>query len=284
VTLVHTEGCGAQNGNELTDTLMGYLKHPLVRYGLLLEHGCEKTHNGYYRELMENEALDPEGFGWASVQLDGGIHKVVQKMTDWFNAQLDADNPPQLTDMGLEAVRLGLVSEGALTDDIVPQLATLTRMIVAAGGTVVLTENDPLLLHPLFVDQVLNGQAAKPTLDYAQVMTKPGFHVMSTPSRQWTEVLTGLGATGVEVILAHVSDHPMSGHPLIPLLQVTANPHVNPASAADFDAVLTQPSVLWIEQLLGLVVDTVARRYVPSFTASGDTQFQITRGLLGVSL
>ncbi len=284
VTLVHTEGCGAQNGNELTDTLIGYLRHPLVRYGLLLEHGCEKTHNGYYRELMENQALDPQDFGWASVQLDGGIHKVVQKMTDWFNKQLAADDAPVISEVGLEAVRLGIVSEGALTDAVIPQLATLTRMIVAAGGSVVLTENDPLLLHPLFVDAVLGGKAAKPTLDYAQVMPKAGFHVMSTPSRQWTEVLTGLGATGVELILAHVSDHPMSGHPLIPMLQVASDPRLNPAYQTDFDAVLTQPAAEWIDQLLGLVVDTLARRYSPRLTTSGDTQFQITRGLLGVSL
>ncbi len=283
VTLVHTEGCGAQNGNELTDTLLGYLGHPLVRYGLLLEHGCEKTHNGYYRELMENQSLDPQDFGWASVQLDGGIHKVVQKMTDWFNQQLAAD-APTMTEAGLDAVRLGIVSEGALTDEVIPQLAALTRMIVAGGGSVVLTENDPLLLHPLFVDQVLGGKAAKPTIDYAQIITKSGFHVMATPSRQWTEVLTGLGATGVELILAHVSDHPMSGHPLVPMLQVASNPRLNEAYQTDFDAILSQPSSRWIDQLVDLVVDTLARRYTPRINNSGDTQFQITRGLLGVSL
>ncbi|MBA3874799.1 MAG: hypothetical protein H0X30_37190 [Anaerolineae bacterium] len=86
------------------------------------------------------------------------------------------------------------------------------------------------------------------------------------------------------MILAHTSDHPMSGHPLIPVLQVTSNPRVNADYEPDFDAVLTQPSALWIEELLGLVVETLARRYVPRFSASGDTQFQITRGLLGVSL
>ena len=218
------------------------------------------------------------------MQLDGGINKVVGKMTRWFNDRLTKDDAPHLTDAGLEAVRLGIVSEGLLTDEVVPQLATLTRMIVAGGGSVILTEDDPLLLDPVFVAQVLKGQAAKPTLDYAQVMSKAGFHVMSTPSRQWTEVLTGLGATGVEVILAHVADHPMSGHPLIPLLQVTSNPDLNPAYESDFDAVLTSPADDWTDQLLDLVVETLARRYSPRLTTSGDTQFQITRGLLGVSL
>ena len=62
----------------------------------------------------------------------------------------------------------------------------------------------------------------------------------------------------------------MSGHPLIPVLQVTSNPRVNADYQPDFDAVLTQPSALWIEELLGLVVETLARRYVPRFSASGD--------------
>ncbi len=284
VTLVHTEGCGAANGNELTDTLLGYLRHPLVKYALLLEHGCEKTHNGYYRELMGDQALDPQEYGWASVQLDGGINKVTQKMAHWFNDQLESDGEPQLTEVGLEAVRIALVTEGALTDTIVQHLANLTRMIVAAGGSVVVTENDPLLVHPVYVSDVLKGQFAKPTLDYAQVMDKNGFHVMAMPSRQWSEMLTGLGATGVELIVAHVSDHPMSGHPLLPVLQVTSNPDINPDYATDLDAVLTQPDSDWTQQLLDLVVDTLARRYTPRFSASGDTQFQITRGLLGVSL
>ena len=283
VTLVHTEGCGAQNGNELTDTLLGYLRHPLVKHAILLEHGCEKTHNGYYRELMDEQALDPQEYGWASVQLDGGIHKVVQKMAHWFNDQLDSDGEPQLTEVGLEAVRLGLVTEGTLPDSIVHHIATLTRMIVASGGSVVIAVNDLLLLHPIFADEVLSGRPAKPTLDYAQVMLKSGFHVMSMPTRQWSEMLTGIGAAGVELILAHVSDHPMSGHPLLPVLQVTSNPAISPAYETDLDAVLTEPDN-WTQQLLDLVVDTLARRYSPRLSASGDTQFQITRGLLGVSL
>ncbi len=284
VTLVHTEGCGAQNGNELTDTLLGYLRHPLVKHAVLLEHGCEKTHNGYYRELMDDQALDPQEYGWASVQLDGGINKVTQKMAHWFNDQLEADGEPQITEVGLEAVRVGIVTEGALTDAVVHHITNLTRMIVAAGGSVVIAENDPLLLHPIFADEVLDGRPAKPTLDYAQVMTQSGFHVMFMSTRQWSEMLTGIGAAGVELMLAHVSDHPMSGHPLLPVLQVTSNPDINPAYETDLDAVLTQPDTLWTQHLLDLVVDTLARRYSPRLSASGDTQFQITRGLLGVSL
>ena len=204
-------------------------------------------------------------------------------MSQWFSDQLEADGAAEVIEVGLEAVRLGMVSEGKMTDASVRQLANLTRMIVAAGGSVVVTDRDPLLLHPIYVNEVLNGQPTKPTLDYAKNMTKAGFHVMFTPSRQWSELLTGLGATGVEIILAQVEDHPMSGHPLIPVLQVTSNMNINPEYAIDMDAILTEEDTA-SQQLLELVIDTLARRYTPRYSASGDTQFQITRGLLGVSL
>lgn len=284
VTLVHTEGCGAANGHELPDTLLGYLQHPMVKYGLLLEHGCEKTHNGYIRQLMAEKSLDPEQYGWASVQADGGIQKVVHKMTDWFNEQLESKPEPKVVEVGLEAVRLGIISQGVVSDDLAEQLAALTRIIVAGGGSVILPENDTVLKHPTYQAAVLGQQAIKPTLGYAQVMTQAGFHIMAMPSKQWSEMLTGLGAAGVDVILAHVQDRPMSGHPLIPVLQVSANPAINPAYQADLDKALGETTALWNTEMLDLVVDTLARRYRPQLSSNGNTQFQITRGLLGVSL
>lgn len=283
VTLVHTEGCGMSDGHELTDTLLGYLQHPLVKHALLLEHGCEKTHNGYIRQQMIEKSLDPADYGWASIQADGGIHNVIEKMSRWFGQQMTADSAPEIVEVGLEAVRLGLLTQGAVTDLLAAQLADLTRIIVAAGGSLVLAEGDALLHHPVYTAKVLKEQPPQPTVGYAQVMRQPGLHIMAMPSHQWTETLTGLGATGVELMLSHVGEHPMSGHPLIPLLQVASGTAAE-AWHADLDALLTQADTNWAETLLTLVIDTLARRYTPRLNTSGNTQFQITRGLLGVSL
>src|SRR5690606_12635736 len=108
VTLIHTEGCGSTTGRELDDTVFSYLTHPLVAHALLLEHGCEKTHNGYFRQILAAHDVEPTRFGWASVQLDGGIQKVIAKMRDWFAAQPGGAPEPAL--VGLEAARVGLVS------------------------------------------------------------------------------------------------------------------------------------------------------------------------------
>ncbi|MGI9336241.1 MAG: UxaA family hydrolase, partial [Gammaproteobacteria bacterium] len=74
VALVHTEGCGAANADDLyLQTLLGHLRHGSVRRALLLEHGCEKTHNDAVRHYLLDHGEDLSRFGFASVQLDGGI-------------------------------------------------------------------------------------------------------------------------------------------------------------------------------------------------------------------
>ena len=94
VALPHTEGCGvsgaAPRRQLYARTLIGYLLHPLVGPALLLEHGCEKTHNDYLRHDWPGAGIDPDRFGWASVQLDGGIEAVTAKAADWFRDTLAA--------------------------------------------------------------------------------------------------------------------------------------------------------------------------------------------------
>ena len=49
-----------------------------ARHAVLLEHGCEKTHNDWFRGKIQEAGRDLDAFGWASIQLDGGIEKVSQ--------------------------------------------------------------------------------------------------------------------------------------------------------------------------------------------------------------
>src|SRR6185503_4226552 len=91
VALPHTEGCGVSGGisEEIyLRTMAGYLAHPLVARALVLEHGCEKTHNDAMRNFIVDHGLDPASFGWASIQLDGGLEKVTDKVADFFRENL----------------------------------------------------------------------------------------------------------------------------------------------------------------------------------------------------
>lgn len=274
VTLVHTEGCGASINPEFNDTLLGYLAHPFVKHALLLEHGCEATHNDYFRQALRARGYDPQDYGWASIQMDGGIHKVLHKMSAWFNQQLAASSPSSKRAVGLETVRLALLSSGTPTPAIVAAFARLTQMIVAAGGTVVVPEDDPLL-HSAYAQQLGLQNHPLPSLNYAQALAAPGFHIMAMPTGDWGEILTGLGAGGVEIIVSAV-ERALPGHPMIPLVQVGTS------AAGEIDFVLETDDALM--GLLEQIVSTLDHHYLPAAARSGNTYFQITRGLLGVSL
>ena len=283
VALPHTEGCGVSSGASeamYARTTLGYLTHPLVRFGLLLEHGCEKTHNDYMANQLAQRGVDRQRFGWASVQMDGGIEQVTGKVEAWFDAALGGLSEPEWADAGLGALRLGLLDSGVVPDAAAEQLAHLTAAIVAAGGTVVLPSNASLLAAAAYLDNLKASSPLAASLAYGQVAT-PGLHVMESPTHHWVETLTGLGATGVEIMLAHVSGPPLQAHPMIPLLQIASGPET--AWSADMDLLLDDDAP-WAETILSLVLSVASRTYTPKLYAQGNTDFQVSRGLLGISM
>jgi altronate dehydratase len=284
--LAHTEGCGNSGGSAeemYAQSMVGYAFHPLVRHCLLLEHGCEKTHNDFMRHQIAALGGDMSKLGFASIQLDGGIEKVMQKVEDWFAAQLAAAAAPVTTEVGVGALRLGLLTDGPVTASVATQLADLTKLIVGAGGTVVVPENTGLLSTPAYRVNVLSAPTVLPSLGYGEHAAQSGFHIMETPTEHWVETLTGFAATGVDVILAHVAQQPMQTHPLVPVLQVSATESME-CFAADLDLLLDGAPESWNEQLLQLVKRVVEHDYAPKLYQQGNIDFQFTRGLLGVSL
>ncbi len=109
---------------------------------------------------------------------------------------------------------------------------------------------------------------------------------METPTENAAEVLTGLGGTGVEIMLAHIARAPLQSHPMIPLLQVSSDGEICRRFAADLDLSLSpEMAVSCIEESLATrIVETASRDYVPKLSGQGYSQFQLTRGLLGLSL
>lgn len=280
VTLVHTEGCGVAMPTVrdlYNETMVSYMTHPLVGRGLFLEHGCEKTHNDYMRHQLMERGRDPEQFGWASVQADGGIGASIAHMRDWFAGRETAVSATEQA--GLDALRLGILAQGEVPDAVAQSLAQLVRTVVAAGGTVVLPQRNSLL-DGSFWPQVSNAEA-KATVAYGQAVDYSGLHLMGTPSRHWTETLTGLAAAGVEIIVAYQAQQPQAAHPLVPVLQITAA-EAN-KETADFDLLLTDDPTQWTTQLMQLVLDTASRRTTPHLAAQNLVDFQLTRGLLGIS-
>jgi len=282
VALPHTEGCGASSGASediYIRTLVGYLAHPLVGPALLLEHGCEKTHNDYLRHALRQRGLDPSQFGWASIQLDGGIDAVEQKVADWFTAARAMVPPLEYADAGLGALRLGLAAVGEIPEDTARSFTSLARLVIAAGGTIVMPESAlPLASDDDWLTEYGIAQPL-PSLGYGESASILGLHIMETPTNDWGEILTGLGATGVEIIVAHSASHPLAAHRMIPVIQTASSGNT---LSDDFDLLLGGASDS--EALLALVLRVANREYTPKMTARGNVEFQITRGRLGISM
>ena len=155
-----------------------------------------------------------------------------------------------------------------------------------AGGTVVLPENSSMGRSGEFVERLVGDSSWKPTLGYGEPAARPGLHVMESPTESRVETLTGLGGTGVEIMLAHIGQAPIQAHPMIPLLQVSGVAEVGGKFARDLDLILkndTSEGAL-VDALVSKIEAVASRTYQPMLYGRGVTNFQLTRGLLGVSL
>ncbi len=286
VALAHTEGCGF--GGEtmyqlLQRTYRGYLLHPNVAAALLLEHGCEKVPNDIMRHQLDLAGMPLANYGWASVQLDGGMEKAIGNIERWFADKLATLPPaaPALADLG--ALTLGLLTAAPVSPATAAALAALTRTIVSLGGSVLLPESDSLLVDEGFRRAVLGPTAPHATLVYGQPFTRPGLHLVASETDHWVENVTGFGGNGAHLALTVVHGHAQPGHPLLPVIQVAEPSQRGVIPADDLDAFLRGDAAADAALLVRLLV-AVAQREQPTAAATqGLIDFQLTRGLLGLT-
>ena len=291
VALVHTEGCGSANGAGLyLDTLTGHLAHRSVRHAVLLEHGCEMTHNDAVRNHLAARGVAAERFGWASVQLDGGIASVQAKVTrqlEEMAARASSAPAFERRQVGAAELRVALVAHGPLPDTMGEAFGRLASGLVAAGATVVVPDNEGLLGNGGFRHAVFpEGALPAASLAFGRPAEHAGFHVMETPTENPVEAFAGLGAAGVDLMLCHIGQAPLQGHPMLPLVQVTAEPDVAAVYGSDLDRVLAPEEDIdaIVAELAALVADVASGRYRPALWSRGVTEFQLTRGRLGLSM
>jgi altronate dehydratase len=282
VALPHTEGCGVSGGLSeqiYLRTMAGYLAHPLVGRALVLEHGCEKTHNDAMRNFIVDQGLDPANFGWASIQLDGGLEKVTEKVTRFFKEETEQVGPRS------SPISIALTTTELLPDNVAEAFAQVARTIIESGGSVVVPENSAVLSSPGFAPSY--EEKTRTTIGYGEPVAINGLHVMETPTKHFVETLTGLGATGIDAIIAYVGDQPQQGHPLVPMIQVGATPgmaDVDFVSRSIAPSLVTHLKTDLAEKILLVLPQAVSGEYKPEVVQRGNTDFQMTRGLLGVSL
>lgn len=305
VALSHTEGCGVSSGDAediLRDTLVGYADHPLSARAVFLEHGCEKTHNDFFRSALQERGLDAETFGWASIQGEGGIARVSEHVlttlaggrhrTEW--------NAPARPVTGIStSVRSADKTAG--------QVAELVVALLHAGSSVIIASDDPVLSRREFRSGLAEGlpgiasdspvaesqgllaehmEGASPlatTLSHSGVMAAPGLHIMDNASADWLETATGLGATGATALIVFADEHPRQPHRFVPTIQVGTT-----GEGKGMDAVMgtsgdgTEGGLT--ARLLRLVELAGAGEFVPATAPRANVGFQVSRGRFGVSL
>jgi altronate dehydratase len=286
VALAHTEGCGF--GGEsmyhlLHRTYRGYLTHPNVAAALLLEHGCEKIPNDVMRRQLENAGVPLDRFGWASVQLDGGIAKALDRIEGWFLDRLTNSPLVEIQPTSLGAVTLAIMTAAAVTPTTAGALAKVADAVINNGGSVLLPESDPLLANPMFCQPLVGDAAIRATLSYGQPAIERGLHVVATESDHWVENLTGLGGCGAQIALTVVTGHSQQGHPLVPVLQVAESTERGRLPTDDIDAFLTGDPEADESALFSLLAAVAQSERVPVALSQGFVDFQLTRGLLGVT-
>jgi altronate dehydratase len=137
-----------------------------------------------------------------------------------------------------------------------PEFVSEAAMIFAATGALVVIPESQLEFAP------------DPTIHYGQPAPTHGLHVMRAPTNDFTEILTGLGATGVELIVIWNEGGPVQAHPFIPTSQFGSSQFRDKEKTA--------------RQLIDRIVRAASGEFSPPSQTYAD--FQITRGLEGVSL
>ncbi len=286
VALAHTEGCGF--GGEkmyqlLQRTYRGYLLHPNIAAALLLEHGCEKIQNDVMRHQLDRAGLPLANYGWARVQLDGGMEKAIGNIERWFTEKFSTLPPAVSTVADLGALTLALLTAAPITATTTDALAAIARIIVENGGSVVLAESDPLLANERFRRAVLGTTPPRATLVYGQPIVQPGFHIVASETDHAVENITGFGGNGAHLALALVHGHALPGHPLVPLIQAAEPTARGTVPGDDIDLFLSGDLAADRTALIALIVAVAQRERTPAAVAQGFVDFQLTRGELGLT-
>lgn len=286
VAFTHSEGCGF--GGEtmyqlLHRTYRGYVTHPNIAAALFLEHGCEKIPNDVMRRHLETAGVPLQRYGWASVQLDGGIEKAIGRVGDWFEQAVGALAPAEALHATVGALTIGFVTAEAVTDSTAASFAQVVNHVRAQGGSALLAESDPLLANLIFRRAVLQAETPHATLAYGEPLVHRGLHVVASETEHWVENITGFGGNGAHLVVSVAGAQAQQGHPLLPVIQAAEPRRRGVLPADDIDLFLSgEPTrdAATLEEWIGAVA---SRQRTPVASAQGFVDFQLTRGLLGLT-
>ena len=285
VALPHTEGCGSGGSDDLyTRTLVGHLLHPAVQTALLLEHGCERTHNDYFRAALRAAGQPAGRFGWASIQIDGGIAAVTERVAAFF-AEASGRGAPRPD--GAPVIGMVVAGPEAGGPEAGELLAGFAVAVAAGGGSVIAPAAGPT--PDALAAAGIAADRRRPSVRFAERPAGGGLHLMAAPTGHVDEITGGLAAAGAELIVAFSPSRPIHAHPFVPVLQVTGDVgDIGDAGStgAGFDLTLAGEGSAERagRRLAELAAAALSGDYTPAQLRRGAVAFQLTRGTSGISL
>jgi hypothetical protein len=198
-------------------------------------------------------------FGWASIQLDGGIAAAGNRVREWFATTA-------IPEKSAASLAIGFVAAENISSRDLEAINAVRDFLLEEGATVVLA------------GEGLAPKGTEPTLSYGQKFLEGGLHLMDAPTPHLVEIITGMAATGVEVVFVYSNSVLVQGNPLVPVLQVAGVDCSLPEHELDL-RLPVEPA-----EVLKLAVKAAAGRLQPSCERLGNISFQMSRGRFGISL
>jgi len=217
----------------------------------------------------QKASINPEKFGWVTIQEAGGTEHCLNAVEDWFAQRLSPHTTEQAAKGRGSDLRIGISMTSPISEDLIDSMSEFVRQVIAAGGSIVLPESS----RELQSTELFQQTPVKPSLAFAQSIEQSGLHVMQSITDNPIELVTGLSA--VTDIIIHCSEtRPTTAHPLTPTLNITAS-----TGCGDFDLHLdSEQRDQWTQQIADLAGEVLSGRYRPRQNALGHTGNQIPRG------
>lgn len=142
VALTHTTGCGMSAGEPLEvlqRTIRGYCEHPNFSHILVLGLGCEVNQIGG----LVNTLPDRQRLHAMNIQGEGGTRKTVDTAISMVQSWLEESNTANREPLPIAELNVALIcggSDGYSGISANPALGAASDLIVAHGGTVILSE------------------------------------------------------------------------------------------------------------------------------------------------
>lgn len=276
-----TEGCGVVNNDFFhKNILTGILRSPLIKYSVLLEHGCEKNHNDSMRQTLRSKFKTiPSNIGFESVQMGGGVRSAFSNVMR--KCRILSENTFRTKTEN--KLRIGLVvdTRSVMSQIDIDSLQVFCRAVIDKWtGTIVSPSVSCLncFQNTFKMRSVSLGDTISE--DAGMVLLRG----LTDCSMTLSETIGCVASSGVHVlvVMCSKSSNIVQAHPLIPTLLVSL--FISSSHSHDVDLRLGHDVLENARSMCDIVASVVSSKLSPHMNRIGNVHFQFSRGRTGVSV